>query len=172
MNKTLILTAFSMILMAAFSRLIPHAPNFTAVTAMALFAGVTLPHRWLAVLVPVTALFMSDLVLGLHGEMLFVYIPFALIALVAFSVKPSGKSWMQIGASSLAASFFFFALSNLGVWLISGMYTRTLQGLVACYVMALPFLGNQIVGDLFFSGLLFGLYAFVKSSVVDSSRAL
>lgn len=175
-NKTLLLTTLSMIFIAALSRLIPHAPNFTAVIGMALFAGATLPNRWLAVLVPVTALFISDLLLGLHKEMFFIYIPFALIALAASFAPSLKKSWMRVGFSSLAASLFFFAVSNMGVWLISGMYARTAQGLANCYLMALPFLGNQIVGDMFFSALLFGVWsflpAFVKSSVVDSSRAL
>lgn len=180
MKKPLLITALSMIFMAALSRLIPHAPNFTAVTAMALFAGATLPHRWLAVLIPVTALFLSDLLLGLHKEMLFIYIPFAIIALASSFAKSQEKSWMNrpffLGFSSLAASLFFFTVSNFGVWLVSGMYVRSAEGLVTCYMMALPFLVNQIVGDLFFSALLFTAWSFAlsfaKSSVADSSRAL
>ena len=177
--KPQVLLALGMILMAAFSRLIPHAWNFTAIAGMALFAGAHLPNRWLAISVPLVALFLSDLVLGLHSGMVFIYIPFLIIALASFSFlrNPAGKNaWMKIGFSSLAASLFFFAFSNFGVWLSSGMYTRDMQGMITCYAMGLPFLGNQIVGDLFFSGVLFGLLqvasALLKNSVSDSSRAL
>ena len=174
-SKAMLLLALGMIFMAAFSRLIPHAPNFTAVTAMALFAGSKLPNRILAILVPLAALLLSDLVIGFYDGMIYTYVAFAIIAAAAFLVLKNtddSKAWVKIGSSSLVASFFFFAFSNFGVWITSGMYERSLLGLANCYIMALPFLENQVLGDLFFSGLLFGAYALVKLSIADSSRAL
>lgn len=181
-SSSTMLIALGMILLAAFSRLIPHAPNFTAVTAMALFAGATLQNRWLGVLVPVLALAMTDFILGFYSGSLFVYIPFVLIALVSYSVlqkdfgpqsgEPNKKRWMHLAGFTLAASLFFFVVSNFGVWAASGMYTKDFQGLITCYLMALPFLGNQIAGDLFFSGALLLVFSWAKSSVAGSSRAL
>jgi hypothetical protein len=177
-SQNMLIFALSLIFVAAFSRLIPHAPNFTAVTAIALFAGVRMTNRGLAVLVPLAALGLSDWALGFYDGMLLNYLPMILVALFSFqllkrkNLERDSLSLRDLGLASLAASLFFFVVSNFGVWLLSGMYTRTAQGLLACYVMALPFLQNQICGDLFFSAILFGAYAFAKHSIFDSSRAL
>lgn len=150
-------TLIMMVLAAAFSRLIPHVPNVTAVTAMALLGGAYLSHRSLAVIVPLAALFLSDLVLGFHGTMPFVYGSVALISLLSYQGF-NGKSFGlgRLGIASLGSSSLFFLITNLGVWLVDGLYEKTAQGLVTCYVMALPFLGTQMLGDLFYSALLFG----------------
>lgn len=181
-QKVSMAMAAGMILLAAVTRIIPHAPNWTAVTAMAIFAGALFENRWLAALIPVIALALTDLILQSTGGVVFVYLPFVLITLGSplylqgdFNLhveRPSGKSWSKLAAGSVVASLFFFVVSNFGVWLESGMYLRTPQGLMTCYMMALPFLANQVVGDLFFSALMFGVFYLLKSSVVDSSRAL
>lgn len=181
-KSSTMLIALGMILLAAMTRLIPHAPNFTAVTAMALFSGATLQSRWLGVLVPLAALAVTDLLLGSTGGLLSVYLPYAVIAWVAYFVlhaefdSESQKSFVQksvkVAITSLGASLFFFLTSNLGVWWQSGMYTRDFQGLMNCYLMALPFLSHQLIGDLFFCSVMFGLFSLAKFSVADSSRAL
>src|SRR5437762_2688679 len=48
------------------------------------------------------------------------------------------------------------ASANLAVWASSGMYAADLDGLVHCYVAALPFLRNTVLGDMFWTALLFG----------------
>ena len=45
------------------------------------------------------------------------------------------------------------------MWLFSGFYPRTLGGLEACYVAAIPFFQNTLAGDLFYAALLFGGFA-------------
>lgn len=145
-----------MILAAAFSRLIPHVPNVTAVTAMALLGGAYLSNRSLAVIVPVAALFLSDLVLGFHDTVPFVYGSLALISLL--SAWGVGKNWTgsRLALVSLLSSLLFFTITNFGVWMVGGLYEKSAQGLATCYVMALPFLGTQMIGDLFYTALLFG----------------
>ena len=54
---------------------------------------------------------------------------------------------------------FFFVATNLYVWLGSGMYPLTVEGLVACFTLALPFFQNQLAGVAFYSLLLFGGWA-------------
>lgn len=158
-NWTLIL----MILVAAFSRLIPHMPNFTAIVAMGLLAGAQFQNRTLAVLVPLAALLVSDLLIGFHGEMLWVYGSIAFISLLSVSLLNSQSRWTRIALVSLASSILFFLVTNFAVWLEAGLYPKTLMGLTDCYLMALPFLANQVAGDLFYSGVLFGAYAMVRS---------
>lgn len=158
-NWTLIL----MILVAAFSRLIPHMPNFTAIVAMGLLAGAQFQNRTLAVLVPLAALLVSDLLIGFHGEMLWVYGSIAFISLLSVSLLNSQSRWTRIALVSLASSVLFFLVTNFAVWLEAGLYPKTFMGLTDCYLMALPFLANQVAGDLFYSGVLFGAYAMVRN---------
>jgi hypothetical protein len=56
----------------------------------------------------------------------------------------------------VACSLIFFVVTNLGVWAFSGMYPVTFDGLVACYVAALPFLQQTVVSDLLWATVLFG----------------
>jgi hypothetical protein len=157
------LTILALILGAAFSRWIPHPVNVTAVTALALLGGAYVPNRALAVILPVVALWLSDLVLGFHSTMLFVYAATALIALAAtFSLK-SSLSPGRLAIGSVSASLFFFVVTNFGVWMMDSLYPKTAAGLAECYVMALEFLGNQVVGDLLFAAGLFAVIQALKA---------
>ena len=160
MKNTVII---AMILGGALSRLIPHTPNVTAVTAIALLGGAYLSNRTLAVLVPLLALWVSDLFLGFHNLMPFVYVAVALIAVASNFALHSRARWVRVAATAIGSSLFFFAVTNFGVWLMAPMYAKTAAGLVECYVIALPFLGTQMFGDLLFSGLLFGAVWLVKT---------
>ncbi|MGZ3775241.1 MAG: DUF6580 family putative transport protein [Pseudobdellovibrionaceae bacterium] len=156
-----LVTIILMILAAAFSRLIPHPWNFTAIGAMALFGGAYLPSKKLSLLIPVAALFLSDFILSFHLTMVFVYLSFMLIVLLGWTLREK-RNVVRLGVLSLVASTLFFVVSNFGVWITQDMYPVTWQGLVQCYVAAIPFFDNQVYGDLFFSALLFGSFEAVK----------
>lgn len=145
----------ALIAIAAASRLIPHPPNFTPIAALALFGGACFADRRAAFLVPLAGLFLSDLALGLHALMPVVYGAFALIVCLGFALR-SRRTIFPIAAATLAASVLFFALSNLGVWALGSSYPRTWEGLVACYIAAIPFFQNSLLGDAFYSAVLFG----------------
>ncbi|WP_374079047.1 DUF6580 family putative transport protein [Bdellovibrio bacteriovorus] len=163
---TQLMTLVLMVLAAAFSRLVPHPWNFTAIGAMALFGGAYFPSKKQSLIIPLAALLLSDLVLGLHATMAFVYIGFTAIVLLGWTLREH-KSVVRIGTLSLVTSSLFFLISNFGVWVMEGMYAPTWAGLVQCYVAAIPFFDNQIYGDLFFSALLFGGYEAVKYFAPD-----
>lgn len=148
-----------LILGAALSRMIPHPPNATAVVAMGIFAGAYFNSRLLAVFVPLAALFISDLLIGFHSGMIWVYGAVAVITVFASWFMSNNKNVGRIVGTSFLASCFFFLTTNFAVWLQSGMYTRDLNGFLQCYTMAIPFFGNQLMGDFFFSAVLFGAYA-------------
>jgi hypothetical protein len=93
-----------------------------------------------------------------------VYLSFALTVLIGWAIARR-KSPLAIGGAAVASSVLFFVLTNLGVWLFSGMYPRTAEGLVACYAAAVPFFQNTLAGDLFFSALLFGGFALAERAV-------
>jgi hypothetical protein len=160
-----ILTLLTAILAAAALRLVPHPPNFTPIGAMALFSGAYLGRRGAVALVaPLGALFLSDLVLGFYSGMLTVYFSVALIVIIGW-LALRRVSPIRVGGAAIASSVLFFALTNFGMWLSSGFYPRTLAGLEACYVAAIPFFQNTVAGDLFYAAVLFGGFALLERTV-------
>ena len=131
------------IIIAVFSRLIPHPPNFTPITAIALFSIINFKNKYLALSIPIICLFLSDLIIGLSLINLFVYLSFIVISGVGYFF---GKINIK---SVLTSSLIFFFVTNFGVWLIG--YPNTIEGFIACLVAALPFFGWTIAGDLFYS---------------------
>ena len=156
-------TLLAIVAAAAAARLLPHPPNFTPIAAMALFAGAHFRHRGVAFAVPLAAMLLSDLVLGLgHLESLpFIYGAFALIVALGLTLR-GRRGVVRIGVAALAGSVLFFGLTNLGVWLGGGLYPLTLEGLAQCYTAALPFFAHTALGDWFFVGVLFGGYALAQ----------
>jgi hypothetical protein len=161
MDKPRFTTLAGMIFLAAASRLIPHPPNFTPIAAMALFGGAYISDKRLAFGLPLAALLLSDAMLGFYHGMIWVYGSFALIVCLGLQLQ-SRRRLLPIAATALAGSVLFFALTNFGVWISDGLYPRTLEGLAACYVAAIPFFQNTIAGDLVYTALLFGGFAFAE----------
>ncbi len=153
--------AFTLILAAALSRMLPHPPNMVPVTALALFGGVYLDRR-LTFIVPLAAMLITDWFIGFHSTMLWVYASFVVIGLVGLWLRNHRGLLPTIGAS-ITGSILFYVITNFGVWLSPPfMYDRSASGLVECYVAALPFLRNTLAGDLLYVGALFGLYELGK----------
>jgi len=151
------LLVVGMIIFAALTRLIPHAPNFTSVGAMALFAGAMWGLSATTFIVPLAALVLTDLVLGMHSTIFYVYGAFLLISLIgALSLKK--RTGARLVGVTLFSSLVFFFITNFGVWMADSLYAHNLAGLTECLVMGLPFLKNQILGDVTFSVLMFSAY--------------
>jgi hypothetical protein len=146
---------------AAALRLAPHPLNFSPIAAMGLFGGAYLTQRWAGFLAPLGALFVSDLVLGFYPHMEFIYGAMAVSVCLGWLLRQS-RSPARIAGAALASSAAFFVISNFSVWALWNTYPRTLAGLEACYVAAIPFFQNTVVGDLFFSALLFGGFALAE----------
>ena len=123
---------------------------------MALFSGAYLGRRALAFAAPLAALLLSDLVLGFYHGMATVYAAVALIVVIGWAISGRRRSVVPVTVAAISASVLFFVLTNFGMWLFSGFYPRTEEGLVACFVAAIPFFQNTVAGDLFYTVLLFG----------------
>ncbi len=154
-----------LILGAAFSRLVPHAPNFTAIISMALFSGVYLSgkstgKKIVSILVPLGAMVLSDAIIGFYDLELMSFVYGSIVLISAVGLLFSGKSSVKnIAGSSILGAVIFFLVTNFGVWFVPGsMYPKTFGGLVESYIMGLPFFWNTLAGALFFSALLFGVY--------------
>jgi len=160
MNKTFFTPKFlvitGIIILAAVLRLIEYLPNFSPIAAMALFAGTYLKRKELAFAVPVAALLISDIFLGFHQTMIAVYASFAIIVLLGFYLRRSTKV-QNIFLASLVSSLIFFVITNFAVW-VSGLvgYPMNFAGLTQCYVAAIPFFRNTLLGDLFYNAVFFG----------------
>jgi hypothetical protein len=142
------------------ARLLPHAPNFTPLAASALFAGVIFRSRLVALTTPVAAVVLGDLVIGTYDWRVagVVYVSLALPAIAGMwgrSVQTPRLPLLLVPLA-LASSVTFFVTTNFAVWAFSGMYANDLAGLLHCYVAALPFLRNGVMGDLFWTAVLFG----------------
>lgn len=162
--KSRLLLLSGMIFAAAATRLLPHPPNFESIGALALFAGAHIDDKRWAFFLPLAALLLSDAILGFHDQMPIIYGTFALIVCMGFALRQRRAPLPVVGAA-LAASTLFFVITNFGVWLSGSLYPRTLEGLVVCYIAAIPFFGNTLAGDLFYVALLFGGFALAERKI-------
>jgi hypothetical protein len=152
------------IIAAAASRLLPHPPNVTSITAIALFGGALFASRWVAFAVPMLALALSNLVLGLYWSWSIMawqphlwvqYVAFAFVVALGFLLRERRSAWRVAGVT-FASSVVFFIVTNLGEWAFQAWYPKTWEGLVACFIAAIPFFRNSLIGDFGFVVLLFG----------------
>lgn len=158
-----------MVFGAAFLRLLPHPPNFAPIAAMALFGGAYFSKKTFAFIIPLAAMFITDMIIGIYSYAWIVYLSFALIVVLGI-VMLKKVSVKKLIFASLTASVSFFAITNFGVWALGTLYPKTPAGLLASYTAAIPFFQNSLVGDLFFVGVMFGVYELVKSKVPALAR--
>lgn len=154
---------FAIILLAVVARLIPHAPNFAPIGGLALFSGSNFKNK-IALLIPLSAMFISDIFLGFHKTVPFVYVSFIIIALIGNLIK--NNKWQSLLKASLISSVLFFLITNFGVWATGSMYVKNLNGLMQSYVMGLPFFRNTIISDLFYSFSFFYGYRFLSNFIL------
>lgn len=151
------------ILSVALWRVIPHPPNVTPVMATALFCGCFFSDKKMAFLLPLLAMLIADIVIGFHSSMLFVYLGVAITVAAGIVLLKGQPAVKNVLLTTIACSLIFFILTNFGVWLVSGMYAKSLEGLLQAYIAGIPFYRNSIVGDVFFVALLFGGYYLASS---------
>lgn len=159
------------ILLAAFSRIFPHPPNFTPIAAMALFGGACFNDKRVAFIVPLISMALSDFTLhfisgiGWHSTILYVYASFILITCIGIYLRRN-MCVRNVILGSLISSIIFFLITNFGVWATEG-FTGGFSGLVTIYVLGIPFYNNDIfgsflfntvAGDLFYCAILFGSF--------------
>jgi hypothetical protein len=175
MNKINIpyLAIISLILFASFSRIIPHMPNFTPVGAMALFGGAYLKNKYHALIIPLLSLWISDLVINnfilsyysnftwFYPGFIWQYASFILIIIVGYFFLKK-LNFKNVFVTTISSSILFFLITNFGVWISGTMYAFDLQGLITCYVMALPFFKGTLLGFICYSTFLFGVLEFSK----------
>jgi len=168
-NKNIYIV-FALIALAFITRFLPHAPNFTAVGAMALFAGAKLNNKKAAFLIPLVVMILSDIIIGYHSTLLAVYVSFVLIGLVGMLVSKTNRP-QAIAIGSLAGSALFFIITNFFTWYSMDMYPKTGGGLLTCYTAAIPFFSNTLLSDLMYNALLFGAFHLITQSNLTKQKA-
>ena len=158
-KKKLVIISF--IVIAVLLRLLPHIPNVTPITAVALFSGAYFTNKKYAFIIPLLMMVLSDLFLGFSGITLFVYASFILVTYIGVSGKQ-----MNI-KTILLSSISFFIITNLGVWLM--YYPKTINGLLECYTLAIPFFRNSLIGDFFYAGVLYYGFEFVSNKYLKTA---
>ena len=139
------------------ARLLPHVPGIWPVAATALFAGRTLRIPALALVVPLAATALSNVALpGDDWQVTLVVYGALLVPAVAGIASRRWRGALPVVAAMVSSSLLFFIATNFAVWAFNGMYPMTLDGLVQCYVAALPFLDRTVFGDLLWTAVLFG----------------
>lgn len=147
------LAILGFVFLGILSRFIPHPSNFTAINAIALLSTYSLGSLWLSLFTVFTIMLFTDLILGFHSCLIFVYLSYGLTILMGHWVS-SKKTLTHNALLLLSSSLIFFFITNFGVWLTTSTYPKTYTGLGICYLNAIPFLLNQTAGSFFYSFLI------------------
>ena len=157
--KILLITL--VIFVISLTRIFPHPPNFTPILALALFGGAYLPNKKTAFLIPISAMFLSDLILGFHSQIYAVYGCILILSFLGRTIQ-SKISILNLTITGISGSLIFFIVTNFSVWLGDNLYPLTLNGLIQCYVMAIPFFHNTLISTFIFLAILFTSYSFAE----------
>jgi len=161
------------IALAVLSRLIPHPGNFTPLAAIALFGAAYFKNKKWALIVPVLAWWLSDLLLNitiyssyetslLASYQLWSFLSIALIVVAGYFMLRK-ISIKNVVGSGFVAAVIFFLISNFGVWLSGTMYPMNVGGLFSCYVAGIPFFHWSLLGNIFYLGMMVGVYEWVSA---------
>ena len=172
------ITLFALIILAAFSRMIPHMPNFSPLGAIGVFAVAHFSKKWLGIFIPIMATWLSDLFINnviyakyttsfvwFYEGFYWQYGSYILIAIAAIFIMKK-VNVQNVLAGALASTAIFFLVSNFGVWFSSTTtYPHTFSGLMTCYAVGIPFINGTLLGDLFYCTVLFGGFALAKKQI-------
>ncbi len=140
--KNFIIVSFFSVLL---SRLLPHPPNFTSSIAIAFYLPSIFGLKY--ILVSLSAFILADFVLGTHNLIFFTWVSLILVGLLSRFFKKYYYRFIGI----ILSCFVFYFVTNFGVWLLQDLYEKNLEGMITCFVMALPFFLNTLIGSFLFA---------------------
>jgi hypothetical protein len=159
------------ILLAAFTRIMPHPPNFSPMAAIGLFGAAHFAKKWQAFFIPLIGIWVSDLVINnyvysssssnfvwFYSGFYWQYMSYILIIFAGLFIFNRGISLTKTFGGMISSSGIFFFVSNFGVWAGGIMYPKNFGGLITCYAAGVPFIHNTIISDVLFTTVLFGTY--------------
>ena len=159
------------ILLAAFTRIMPHPPNFSPIAAIGLFGAAHFAKKWQAFFIPLIGIWVSDLVINnyvynssssnfvwFYSGFYWQYMSYILIIFAGLFIFNRDISLTKMFGGMISSSGIFFLVSNFGVWAGGTMYPKNFGGLITCYAAGVPFIHNTIISDVLFTTVLFGTY--------------
>ena len=159
MNIKVLLIAL-IIFLVSLTRIYPHPPNFTPILALAIFGGAFLPNKITALIIPISAMFLSDLFIGFHSQIFAVYGSIILLSYLGNMIEK--KNIRNLVISGILGSLIFFIITNFSVWLGGKLYPLNIDGLIQCYIMAIPFFHNTLISTFIFLTVLFAGYSLIE----------
>ena len=141
-------TSIGIFLALAVSRFVPHPPNFTSLLALSFYIPVLFGIKFLPFLI--ISFILTDFIIGFHNVALFTWGSVILIGLMSKFFLSNITT--RVTGALLGACLFYF-ITNFGVWTI-GTYGYTLEGVITCYTLALPFFAYSLISTFIFSGLI------------------
>lgn len=164
----------ALILLAAFSRVIPHMPNFSPLGAIGLFGAAHFSKKWQAFLIPIAATWLSDLFINnviyaqyyrtftwFYEGFYWQYGSYLLITLAGLLIFRKVNA-QRVITGALTSTAIFFLITNFACFPGNPTYPQNFGGLLTCYAAGIPFLKGTLLGDLFYSGVLFGSFALLQ----------
>lgn len=147
----------------AASRFIPHPPNFTSLLALSFYVPALLGLRYMPALI--ASFVITDLFIGFHALTLFTW---GSVIIIGIMSKYFFENILKRITGALIGACIFFLLTNIGVWSL-GSYGYTLEGLVNCYTLAIPFFAYSIISTIVFSAIIEGICRFNFFKIKSSS---
>tara|TARA_Y100000590_G_scaffold87716_1_gene98365 strand:+ start:470 stop:991 length:522 start_codon:yes stop_codon:yes gene_type:complete len=141
-----------LVLILSISRLIPHPPNFTPIVAVAITSGFLFKKKYLSFAVLIISLLLSDFFIGFYKNMPAIYGTLLLITYFFFNIG-NKINYKNLFVFSFLGALIFYLFTNLAVWISSGLYEKSLAGLLECYILAIPFFRNTLISTIFYSYL-------------------
>ena len=136
--------------------LLPDMWNFSAVGALAIFAGAQFEDKRFAFLMPIAAMAISDIFIG-NGFSILVYSGFAAMVACGFLIRNKISS-LNILLASFVSAGVFFLITNFAFFYPSTLYPRNISGILTSYAAGLPFFRNMLISNILFSAVLFGRF--------------
>jgi hypothetical protein len=163
-----------LILVAGFSRLLPHMHNFSPILGMSLFGAAFIKRKSLAFIIPISVIMLSDLFLQqvvypdyqlFYEGWYFQYIAYTLVILAGFGIFEK-VNFGRVVIGALAAALIFFIVTNFGAWISLPEYTKTPSGLLQAYIAGIPFFRGTLSSSVLFTGLLFTCYYLIQRFLI------
>lgn len=132
----------------AASRFIPHPPNFTSLIALSFYVPLFLGKRFIPALL--ICFIITDIFMGFHAIVVFTWGSVIFISLTSYLFQKN--IYMRI-IGAVCGSLVFYIVSNFGVWSL-GSYGYSFDGLLICYIAAIPFYSNTLISTILYSILI------------------
>lgn len=116
---------------------------FFVVAIISLLSGLLLGGYY-TFIVPISVMIITDLIIGNNWILLFTWSGFAILGVIGYLLKTKNGLTIEripriLGVGVLGI-LLYDIWTNFGVWLQGFGYAHTFQGLVLCYIYALPFM--------------------------------